>query len=98
MAATITINNFSLTVPVKDGPGNPRDFVGLYRTGAANNAWLTWKYLANNNAAPVPKQGVKTGTVSLVSPGPSGSYEVRFISINPSGDEGRRYVVVDYIR
>jgi len=39
-------------VSISDGPGNATDWVGLYASGAADGAVLSWRYLNGTTAAP----------------------------------------------
>jgi hypothetical protein len=39
----------SVTVTVADSPGNPRDWLGLHQSSAANNVYLDWKYSGDNH-------------------------------------------------
>lgn len=69
------------TVPVEvtNGPGNPTDWVGLYRAGASDLDHLDWKYL--NGGRTAPAAGLTEATVSfgLFAPGP---YEFRLFRSN----------------
>ncbi len=70
-----------VTYLVYDGPGNPRDFVGIYTLESNLKQHLTWAYLANDAQFPRPLNGVKHGTVHLDLPNPDGTYEIRFVSV-----------------
>src|SRR5690348_14968797 len=76
MAATVTISGCS--IHIAGGPGNNRDWVGLFPVGAANSAYLSWVYLtgSQNRTGASPT----SGTVTLPLPSQSGAYEIRFLS------------------
>src|SRR5215831_15640870 len=84
---SITVNGSSnavvapgakITVAVANGPGNPKDWVGLYAAGAPDNStnFLAWVYL--NGTQTAPSTGVKSATVTMTAPNTNGSYEARF--------------------
>jgi len=86
-ASTITVIGPSTVSPganvqvsVQDGPGNPRDWVGLYAVGAPNSALRDWKYL--NGTRTPPASGFVTATVDFTMPTSLGTYEFRFFSNN----------------
>jgi len=74
-----------MTVSVRDGPGNPRDFVALYEIDAAHDNWFDWAYVANNQKRPIPQAGATAGRVTLNLPGKDGYYEVRLMTVGPTG-------------
>jgi len=65
-----------VTATVANGPGLPRDWVGLY--AANGQTLLDWKYL--NGSQSVPAQGVANATVSMPMPTTPGTYRLRFAS------------------
>jgi Family of unknown function (DUF6130) len=66
------------TVTIANGPGNTRDWVGLYAAGSGNTALIDWKYLNGQKAAPtVP---VPSATVTFAMTVPAGNYNVRLFS------------------
>src|SRR5215472_15516471 len=84
---SITVNGSSnavvapgakITVAVANGPGNPKDWVGLYAAGQPDNStnFLSWVYL--NGTQTAPSTGVKSATVTMAAPSAGGSYEARF--------------------
>jgi hypothetical protein len=81
-AATMTLSTTTaapgeaLTATVTNGPGLPRDWVGLY--AANGQTLLDWKYL--NGSQSVPAQGVANATVSMPLPTTPGTYRLRFAS------------------
>jgi hypothetical protein len=68
----------TVTATVANGPGNRFDWVGLYATGAANNAHLQRKYL--NGLATPPATGVTGAAVNFTMPATAGTYEFRFFT------------------
>jgi Big-like domain-containing protein len=79
-AATMTVSATAvapaetLTATVANGPGLPRDWIGVYPTGSAT--LLDWKYL--NGSQSVPAQGLSSAAVPLPMPTTPGSYVLRF--------------------
>ena len=63
-----------------NGPGNPKDWLALYPTGAADGAYLAWFFLNGTKSAPAV--GVTTATVTFTLPTTPRAYEVRFFSNN----------------
>src|SRR5262245_50957755 len=76
---TATINVSSLTITVSGGPGNPRDWIGIFKAGDPNSAFVTWAYVATGSTRVAPK-GATSGTVTLPIPGGVGNYDVRFLT------------------
>jgi uncharacterized protein YegP (UPF0339 family) len=70
-------------VSVSGGPANPLDWVGLYAEGAADGAFLDWRYL--NDAAVAPSSGVAAATLHFTMPTTAGTYEFRFFANNGYG-------------
>src|SRR5215472_7346578 len=84
---SITVNGSSnavvapgakITVAVANGPGNPKDWVGLYAAGQPDNStsYLSWVYL--NGTQTAPSTGVKSATITMTAPSAVASYEARF--------------------
>ncbi len=69
----------TITASAMGGPGNPRDFVGLYRPGAPDGSFLAWEYL-NNEQIP-PPVGLSSGSMTFGLPSATGNYELRFMSV-----------------
>jgi len=67
-------------VGVTSGPGNPKDWLALYPTGAADSAYLDWFFLNGTKSAPAV--GLTTATVPFTLPNTPGTYEVRFFINN----------------
>jgi poly(3-hydroxybutyrate) depolymerase len=75
--ATVTVAAGAiLTVAVTGGPGQPGDWLGLYRVGATVSQWLDWKYL--NGTRTRPSTGLQAATVTFTVPAGGGNYEIRF--------------------
>ena len=54
-ASPATVNPGSvITATVANGPGNPRDWAGLYPTGAANADYVAWQHLNGSETPPRP--------------------------------------------
>src|SRR5262249_51458991 len=70
----------AVMVSVTNGPGNPKDWIGLYRQGAADTQYLAWQYL--NGAMVAPNVGLTTATVTFTMPPLGGPLEVRLFSNN----------------
>ncbi len=66
----------SVRVDVLNGPGNARDWVGLYPIGAPNQGSLDWAYL--NGTRTPPTSGLMSSTLTFALPVTGGSYEFRF--------------------
>src|SRR5947209_17294645 len=62
------------------GPSNPKDWLALYPTGAADTAFVDWFFLNGTKSAPAA--GLTTATVPFTLPNTPGTYEVRFFSNN----------------
>src|SRR5438876_7882708 len=70
----------TVSVGVTSGPGNPKDWLALYPTGAADSAYLDWFFLNGTKSAPAV--GLTTATVPFTLPTTLGDYEVRFFANN----------------
>ena len=70
----------TIEVHVANGPGYPRDWVGLYTSAAADTAFVDWSYL--NGAKTPPLAGTSTATVQFAAPVTTGSYEMRLFADN----------------
>ncbi len=62
------------------GPGNPTDWIGLYRASDPDVAPLTWQYL-NGLTAP-PAAGLSAASLTVTLPADTGTYEVRLFANN----------------
>ncbi|MEV8372282.1 agmatine deiminase family protein [Kribbella sp. NPDC056861] len=64
---------------VTNGPGNPRDWVGLYRASAGNSAGgVDEKYLNGGNNP--PSTGLTSATITFTAPSSTGTYNFRFFA------------------
>src|SRR5439155_1713538 len=70
----------TVSVGVMSGPGNPKDWLALSPTGAADNAYMDWFSLNGTKSAPAA--GLTTATIPFTLPNTPGTYEVRFFANN----------------
>jgi len=68
----------SVTVTVANGPGNPRDWVGLHVSSAADTTYLDWKFLDGTRTAPVT--GLTSATLTFTMPSTPGTYNFRLFA------------------
>jgi hypothetical protein len=70
----------SVSVTVNNGPGNTKDWIGLYAATATNDYpnLLSWKYL--NGAQSPPSSGQTSASMTFVMPPAPGTYQFRFFS------------------
>jgi hypothetical protein len=73
---TTAVSGATITVTVKDGPGNPNDWVGLFAADAPDTTYVAWQYLRG----PATASGVINGTVDFVAPAAPGAYNVRLFT------------------
>jgi len=73
LSASTVIVGASVNATVGNGPGNARDWVGVY--SADGSTLFDWKYL--NGSQTVPATGVSNAVVSLAMPTLAGVYSVR---------------------
>jgi hypothetical protein len=86
LAASLTLQNHGMRpVYVAGGPGNLRDFVGLYTVGAPHSDYIVWVYLHDRKNP--PETGLTSGTVHLAVPNVPGQYEFRFLSVTGTADK-----------
>jgi hypothetical protein len=85
ITATPTLAGSSEAISVSGGPGNPNDWVGLYRVGSSsdNEHLLAWGYLNGTQVA--PPTGTSSATFTFVMPSnlsslSAGLYEFRFFA------------------
>src|SRR5438876_2975783 len=76
--AITVVPGATVSVGVTSGPGNPKDWLALYPTGAADSAYLDWFFLNGTKSAPAA--GLTTATVPFTLPKMPGTYEVRFFA------------------
>jgi endonuclease/exonuclease/phosphatase family metal-dependent hydrolase len=75
--------NESITVSFGNGPGNKKDWIGLYQKDSAYGPGgvpsIDWYYL--NNSKTAPKRASTSGSITFANGLPSaGTYEVRFFA------------------
>jgi hypothetical protein len=64
-----------LAITVANGPGTPKDWVGLAAAGTPDMSFTAWVYLTGSHTA--PDVGMTSATVMMAAPGTDGSYEAR---------------------
>ncbi|GAA0582345.1 agmatine deiminase family protein [Kribbella sandramycini] len=68
-----------ITATVTNGPGNTRDWVGLYRASATNSAGgVDEKYLNGRNSP--PSSGLTSASITFTAPNTTGTYNFRFFA------------------
>jgi hypothetical protein len=79
---TTYARNESINVTFSNGPGNKKDWIGIY---AANSAYgpggvpsLDWKYL--NGSQTAPNKGIKNGTIVFAGRPSAGTFVIRFFA------------------
>jgi hypothetical protein len=87
-APSLTVNGSSagitvaggaiVTVGVQNGPGNPRDCVGLYLTSTPEGPNLYLDYLFLNGSKSAPSTGLTLATLPFTLPSTPSIYEFRF--------------------
>jgi hypothetical protein len=70
----------TVTVTVANGPGGVADWVGLYPSGAADGAYIAWKYLSGTST--MPPAGLTGATLTFTMPAGGGTYNFRLFSNN----------------
>jgi hypothetical protein len=70
----------TVQVTVANGPGQLRDWVGLYPAAAADSGYLAWKYLSGTQTP--PPAGLAGATLSFVMPQAPGTYNFRLFLNN----------------
>lgn len=65
-------------VAINNGPGNTTDWIALYPIGAADTAYLDWKYLSGSTAP--PSSGLTSATIQELLPVTPGDYEIRLFA------------------
>ncbi len=80
MSVAMTVSALLMTITISSGPGNPRDWVGVFPIGAANDKFISWAYLAcGTQTCPTSKSD--HGTVRLYLPINGEEYEIRFMGV-----------------
>ncbi len=64
---TATLSGGNITVTYSGAPGNARDWIGIYKVGAADNGYISYQYL----------NGKKSGSLNFTAPTTAGSYNFR---------------------
>jgi chitinase len=82
-SATTVSPGAIITFTIQNGPANPTDWVGFYRTGNNNASYVSWVYLNGSQSPPSP--GLSTATVQFIAPTTPGTYEARFFVSNGWG-------------
>jgi hypothetical protein len=77
-APSATVGGGTETVTVANGPGNARDWVGVFATASGNAAFIDWKYL--NGLKTAPAAAVTSATLTFTMPASAGSYNFRLFS------------------
>jgi hypothetical protein len=67
-------------VSVQNGPGYPKDWIGLYVATATDTSILDWKFL--NGTRTAPATGVTSATITFAMPTAPGIYQFRFFRDN----------------
>ena len=68
----------TITVTVTNGPGNVRDWVGLYSVTGADTPSISWQYL--NGTPNIPAQAFTEATLVFTAPTTPGTYHLRFFA------------------
>jgi len=79
-AAVTIVAGTTAAVSITSGAGSTTDWVALYAVGAADGAYLDWRYL--NGATAPPATGLTDATVAFSMPVTPGSYEFRLFASN----------------
>ncbi|TCP64415.1 exonuclease III [Baia soyae] len=67
----------AIQINFNQGPGNAKDWIGIYRKGSANSPSLDWVYV---NGSKTASSGVTQGLVTLNGVLEAGAYEIRFFA------------------
>jgi hypothetical protein len=76
LSATTIAPGGTVTATIANGPGTAGDWLGLNGAGAADGAYINWKYL--NGTQTRPGAGVTGAAIAFVMPATPGTYNVRF--------------------
>ncbi|HJU43444.1 MAG TPA: S8 family serine peptidase [Vicinamibacterales bacterium] len=69
-----------ISFTISGGPANPKDWVGLFRTGASDTEAIDWMFLSGSKTAPA--SGLSNVTLQFTAPATAGTYNIRFFSNN----------------
>ncbi|MFA5385127.1 MAG: hypothetical protein WC364_10765, partial [Eubacteriales bacterium] len=64
---TATLSGGNITVAYSGAPGNAKDWIGIYKVGAADGSYISYQYLKGN----------KNGSLSFTAPATPGTYNFR---------------------
>ena len=78
VSATSVTAGATVTVRVANGPGSPKDWVGLALATASDRTFTQWKYLTNTQSAPAT--GLTAATLTFTAPSDPGVYQLRFFA------------------
>ena len=67
LTAKLDASGENITVTYSMGPGNAKDWIGIYKVGAADNGYISYQYL----------NGKKSGSLNFTAPTTAGSYNFR---------------------
>src|SRR5947208_1512898 len=70
----------TVSATVANGPGNLMDWLALYPAGAANGAYVDWKFL--NCTRTTPTALITAATVPFTMPTTPGTYTLKFLANN----------------
>jgi len=76
VGSTTVARGATVEVDLDNGPGNRRDWIGLYWVGSPDIDSLRWKYLNGSNSPPA--RGLVRAAVRFTLPRLPGRYEFRF--------------------
>jgi hypothetical protein len=77
VSATTVAPGGTVTATMTNGPGNPRDWIGVYAAGPSTyGAFLDWKYLSGSKTAPA--SGLTSAAVLFAMPTSPGTYVLKF--------------------
>jgi cytochrome c5 len=77
VSATTVAPGGTVTATMTNGPGNPRDWIGVYAAGPSTyGAFLDWKYL--NGSKTAPASGLTSAAVLFAMPTSPGTYILKF--------------------
>jgi hypothetical protein len=75
-ANPVVAEGAALAIAVANGPGTPKDWVGLAAVGAPDMSYIAWVYLSGSHSA--PNVGMTSATVMMAAPSIDAPYEARF--------------------
>ncbi len=78
LASAVVSTGGTISVTIANGPGNARDWVGLYCTSAANVTSSDWKYFSGSRTP--PGAGTTSATLNFTAPGAAGTCVIRLFA------------------